>query len=58
MWFDNRPVDPAFVAANPELRNRTALEVFDAVVEAVTSEGLMVIVNCHTSDYRWCCGLA
>lgn len=57
MWYDNSTVDPIFLAANPQLFNMTALEVFDHVIEALTQAGLLVIINCHTSDYRWCCSL-
>lgn len=50
-------VDPATVSANPDLVGRTALEVFDAVVEALTSAGVVVILNNHTSHAMWCCNL-
>ncbi|MEU8773698.1 cellulase family glycosylhydrolase [Streptomyces sp. NPDC048606] len=51
------PVPDAAVAANPELRGRTPLQVFDAVVAALTAEGFAVILNNHTVTTRWCCGL-
>lgn len=43
--------------ANPQLRNKTPLEVFDCVVAALTAKGLAVILNNHTVRSLWCCGL-
>lgn len=43
------------LAANPDLLGRTALQVFDAVVNALAAEGLLVILDNHTSDAGWCC---
>ncbi|WMX43869.1 cellulase family glycosylhydrolase [Streptomyces roseicoloratus] len=57
MLHDQRPVPDAAVAANPRLRGRTPLQVFDAVVAATTAEGFAVILNNHTNTSRWCCGL-
>ncbi|WP_030960865.1 glycoside hydrolase family 5 protein [Streptomyces sp. NRRL S-378] len=51
------PVPDAAVAANPALRGRTPLQVFDAVVAALTDGGFAVILNNHTVTTRWCCGL-
>ena len=52
--------DPAVperaVEANPELRGRPAMEVFDEVVRALTSQQLMVVLDNHNSDALWCCG--
>ncbi len=55
--YENDPVidDPAVLAANPDLLGRTALQVFDAVVNALAAEGLLVILDNHTSDAGWCC---
>ncbi|WP_395836602.1 glycoside hydrolase family 5 protein [Archangium violaceum] len=41
---------------NPELVNKTALEVYDAVVAELTRQGLVVILNNHTTKSMWCCG--
>ncbi|MCX2180735.1 glycoside hydrolase family 5 protein [Streptomyces sp. SKN60] len=57
MLHDTRPVPDAAVAANPELRGRTPLQVFDAVIAATTAEGFAVVLNNHTNTSRWCCGL-
>ncbi|MEV8528691.1 cellulase family glycosylhydrolase [Streptomyces sp. NPDC052000] len=51
------PVPDAAVAANPQLRGRTPLQVYDAVVDALTQDGFAVILNNHTNTARWCCGL-
>jgi endoglucanase len=55
--FERNPVidDPRVLAANPDLLGRTALEVFDAVIEGLAAEGLLVILDNHTSDAGWCC---
>lgn len=57
MLHDPRPVPDAAVAANPGLRGGTPLQVFDAVVRALTGAGFAVILNNHTTTSRWCCGL-
>ncbi|MGW7451221.1 glycoside hydrolase family 5 protein [Streptomyces sp. NPDC054787] len=57
MLHDQRPVSDASVAANPHLRGKTPLQVFDAVVAATTAEGFAVILNNHTNTSRFCCGL-
>ncbi|MFD7572382.1 glycoside hydrolase family 5 protein [Streptomyces sp. NPDC059810] len=57
MLHDQRPVPDAAVAANPALRGRTPLQVFDAVIAATTAEGFAVVLNNHTNTSRWCCGL-
>ncbi|MER5639178.1 cellulase family glycosylhydrolase [Kitasatospora sp. NPDC002227] len=54
---DTTPVPDAAVAANPQLRGETPLQVFDAVVAALTADGFAVILNNHTTSYRFCCGL-
>lgn len=50
-------VPDAAVAANPQLRGRTPLQVFDSVVAALTQDGFAVILNNHTNTSRWCCGI-
>ncbi|MDQ0808914.1 endoglucanase [Streptomyces sp. B3I7] len=51
------PVPDSAVAANPQLRGRTPLQVFDAVVAALTAADFAVVLNNHTNTSRWCCGL-
>ncbi|GAB2647881.1 hypothetical protein GCM10027271_01800 [Saccharopolyspora gloriosae] len=57
MIDDEAAVPDDAVAANPELRGKTRLEVYDAAVEALTGSGLAVILNNHTNTARWCCGV-
>ncbi|OKJ03052.1 glycoside hydrolase [Kitasatospora sp. CB01950] len=54
---DTTAVPDAAVAANPQLRGKTPLQVMDAVVAALTADGFAVILNNHTTSYRFCCGL-
>ncbi|MCF3136163.1 glycoside hydrolase family 5 protein [Streptomyces olivochromogenes] len=54
---DTTPVPDAAVAANPQLKGKTPLQIFDAVVEALTADGFAVILNNHTTSYRFCCSL-
>ncbi|GCE01247.1 endoglucanase [Embleya hyalina] len=57
MVHASAPVPDTAVAANPELRGKTPLQVFDAVVAALTADGFAVVLNNHTGTTRWCCGL-
>ncbi|MFF0753079.1 glycoside hydrolase family 5 protein [Streptomyces sp. NPDC004267] len=57
MVHDTTPVPDAAVTANPQLKGKTPLQVFDAVVAALTADGFAVILNNHTTSYRFCCGL-
>ncbi|MFG2816000.1 glycoside hydrolase family 5 protein [Streptomyces sp. NPDC048410] len=51
------PVPDVAVTANPQLRGRTPLQVYDAVVDALSQAGFAVILNNHTNTSRWCCGI-
>ena len=57
MIHDTTPVPDSAVAANPQLRGDTPLQVFDAVIAALTGDGFAVILNNHTTTSRWCCGV-
>ncbi|UUU27890.1 glycoside hydrolase family 5 protein [Streptomyces sp. DSM 40750] len=57
MIHDSVPVADDAVAANPFLRGRTPLQVYDVVVRELTAAGLAVILNNHTNTTRWCCGV-
>ena len=50
-----KTVDKQFLKANPELFDKTPLEVFDEVIKALTDEGIAVILNNHSSKAMWCC---
>ena len=51
----NPLINSTLLAANADLVGSTALEVYHAVVESLTSAGLAVIVNNHITQNRWCC---
>jgi endoglucanase len=51
----NPRVDDKLLAANPRLRGHRAMDIFDAVIDALTREGLAVVLVNHTSDAIWCC---
>ncbi|MFE3105494.1 glycoside hydrolase family 5 protein [Nocardia tengchongensis] len=55
MISDTRPVQG--LTANPELNGLRPIEVYDRAVAALTSAGLGVILNNHTTTTRWCCGV-
>jgi hypothetical protein len=57
MIHSTTPVPDSAVAANPDLRGRTPLQVYDAVVAALSASGFAVVLNNHTNTSRWCCGL-
>ncbi len=43
------------VAANPQFEGAHAMDVFDAVVEALARHGVMIILDNHMSNANWCC---
>ena len=49
------PVATDRLTGNPYLSGKSPLEVFDTVVEALAEEGLLVILNNHTTTSTWCC---
>ncbi len=55
MVESNPAVANADLAANPQLKGARALAVFDAVVTALTRQGLMIILDNHRSRGDWCC---
>ncbi|KAJ7448928.1 cellulase [Mycena latifolia] len=57
MLHDTTPVQDAWVAANPQFKGMTPLQVYDAVIAALTARGFAVIVNNHTNTSIWCCGI-
>jgi endoglucanase len=52
----NPVILPHLVIANPDLAGLQALDVFEAVVTALTDAGIAVIVNNHITSATWCCG--
>ncbi|OLZ74643.1 glycoside hydrolase [Streptomyces sp. IMTB 2501] len=57
MIHNTTPVPDSAVTANPRLRGRTPLQIYDAVVDALSAGGFAVILNNHTNTSRWCCGI-
>jgi len=56
MVLHNPPVfNDSLLAANPQLKGATTLEILDAVVAACARNNLMVILDNHMSDGDWCC---
>ncbi len=43
------------LTANPSLEGQNALTIFDTVVNALSSAGIMVILDNHMSNAAWCC---
>jgi endoglucanase len=54
-YVNNPVVADEAVAANPDFKGLTSMEIFDKTVEALTDAGVMVIINNHISDAEWCC---
>ena len=54
MARDDPLIPDQLLSANEDLYGSTALGVFKAVVEALTDEGLGVIVNDHVTKASWC----
>jgi len=50
---DNPTIEALPVAANPELAGITALELMDAVIDALAGAGLVVILDNHSSEAVW-----
>lgn len=55
MYAKKRSPPASGVTHNSWLYGKSAAEVYDATVEAITNAGLMVILNNHISDAKWCC---
>ncbi|KAI0482313.1 endoglucanase E1 [Xylariaceae sp. FL0804] len=56
MVMKNPHILPHLLAANPDLHGLRALDVYEAVVTALTDAGIAVIVNNHITQATWCCG--
>lgn len=52
----NPHILPHLLSANPDLVGLRALDVLEACVQALTDEGIAVIVNNHITHATWCCG--
>jgi len=56
MVMANPAVPPHLLAANADLVGLKAVDVFAAVVDALTGQGIAVVVNNHITSATWCCG--
>jgi endoglucanase len=56
-FFVDPVVSADAVMANPDLKGKTSMEIFDATIKSLAKAGLMVILNNHNSDAMWCCSL-
>lgn len=56
MYETNPIVGNYALTANPSMEGENAMTIFDQVVSALTSDGIMVILDNHTSTAMWCCG--
>ncbi|KAK0657507.1 glycoside hydrolase superfamily [Cercophora newfieldiana] len=56
MVMSNPHILPHLLTANPDLIGLRALDIFEAVVLALTEAGIAVIVNDHITSATWCCG--
>lgn len=55
--YETNPIVPSYaLGANPELMGLRAMDIFDQVVSTLAANGLMVILDDHSSDAEWCCG--
>ncbi|PYY07550.1 MAG: hypothetical protein DMG69_19030 [Acidobacteria bacterium] len=54
--YESNPIVPDYaITANPQFRGRRAMQVFDAVVREIASQGLLIILDNHNSNAEWCC---
>jgi endoglucanase len=53
----NPLLNTSLLAANEDLFGKRAMDVYTAVVNALTDEGLAVIPNNHITQATWCCGV-
>jgi len=55
MYYSNDTVADTVVAANPLFKGMTGMAVLDKVVESLTANGLMIVLNNHVSNAGPCC---
>ena len=54
--FEKNPIVPDYaVKANPQFNSKHALDVMDAVIDALARAHILVILDNHMSDADWCC---
>jgi len=55
MVLQNPKVAEERLKAVPEMKGKTALEVYDLVIKLMTKKGIMVMLDNHNSNAGWCC---
>jgi endoglucanase len=54
--LEHNPFPPAYsISANPQFKNMRAMEIMDAVIAALASAHIMVVLDNHVSRADWCC---
>jgi endoglucanase len=54
--YETNPIVGSYaLTANSSLEGKNALTIMDQVVDALTSAGIMVVLDNHNSDAEWCC---
>lgn len=54
--LEHNPVPPDYaIAANPQFKSKHAMEIMDAVIDALARARIMVILDNHVSHADWCC---
>jgi endoglucanase len=54
--LERNPMPPAYaITANPQFKGMRAMEIMDAVITALASAHIMVILDNHVSRADWCC---
>lgn len=54
--LEHNPLVPDYaIAANPQFKGMHAMEVMDAVIDALAQAHIMVILDNHVSRADWCC---
>jgi len=55
MIYKNPVISAERLSANPEFVGKTAIELFDETVAALSDAKLIVLPNSHVSTAMWCC---
>ncbi len=53
MTLQENPVDDSVIFANPQMKGMKPIEVMDSVIDSLWREGLVVILDNHSSEAVW-----
>ena len=53
MTLEENPVDDSVIFANPQMKGMKPIEVMDSVIDSLWREGLVVILDNHSSEAVW-----